>query len=399
MRTPTPTGAGRWLSAFKKFRSRKYNPHNEDNLKRAIQWAQDDDERNDLLQALARLEKRKRKPQGGGSRTQLSNELLDGFAGFYQTAPRRPYCTNDPRYGQHIRPLHTAVKMSHMQPNPPGMVHWLVFDIDHSDAVDAWQRAGLLQPQLVMRNTENGHAHAAWRLSSPVCSTDIGRAKPMRYARAVQRAMLKALDADSGYSGGLLKTPGHKAWETIVAADIVPYSLSDLAQSLDLRATANRTASEDIDTAGLGRNCTMFEIGRKWAYTAISGYWGPAGYDVWRQAVTARLSDINAQFPVPLLDSEVRATAKSIARWTWRNITPASRANLIARTHTSEQQAERGRRAQNQAAAGRASAKIRRAVTAGLRALAHQLVLQGLSTREIAHELDVNQSTVVRWLR
>ncbi|MCE5388772.1 MAG: helix-turn-helix domain-containing protein, partial [Acidithiobacillus sp.] len=114
----------------------------------------------------------------------------------------------------------------------------------------------------------------------------------------------------------------------------------------------------------------------------------------------------------PLYEPELRTIAKSIAKWTWRHITPVGLQDLIERTHTPELQRERGRRATNQAEAGRmatnqleiaplggiASGKARRQSREQDRATARLLRAQGYTQEQIAAELGVPRWTIRRWL-
>ena len=110
---------------------------------------------------------------------------------------------------------------------------------------------------------------------------------------------------------------------------------------------------------------------------SIRDHWAPDGLQRWSEIVLERLCAINVQFPEPLPFSEVRATAKSIARWTWTRITPGGLQKLIQRTRSPEQQAERGRKA-NHAAAGIASGNARRVSREPERATARlMLAVQG----------------------
>ncbi|WP_244081369.1 hypothetical protein [Aeromonas caviae] len=51
-------------------------------------------------------------------------------AAFVERLPRRPYCTDDPAHGLHIRPQATALAYRHVQHNPPPHVSCIVFDVD-----------------------------------------------------------------------------------------------------------------------------------------------------------------------------------------------------------------------------------------------------------------------------
>ncbi|STI48335.1 replication protein [Escherichia coli] len=118
-----------------------------------------------------------------------------------------------------------------------------------------------------------------------------------------------------------------------------PYSLDELADYLDLSASARRSIDKHY---GMGRNCHLFEMTRKWAYRAIRQGW-PA-FSQWLDAVIQRVEMYNASLPVPLSPPECRAIGKSIAKYTHRNFTPETFAQYVADTHTPEIQAKRGRK-------------------------------------------------------
>ncbi|MFH9952519.1 primase C-terminal domain-containing protein, partial [Streptomyces luteogriseus] len=75
--------------------------------------------------------------------------------------------------------------------------------------------------------------------------------------------------------------------------------------------------------AGLGRNVTMFDTARKWAYPQ---WWhhrnGTA--DQWLRLVLQHCHAVNTEFADPLPFVEVRATAYSIGKWIWRNFDEAA---------------------------------------------------------------------------
>lgn len=117
------------------------------------------------------------------------------------------------------------------------------------------------------------------------------------------------------------------------------YTLDELADYLDLSASERRSIDKHY---GMGRNCHLFEMTRKWAYRAIRQGW-PA-FSQWLEAVIQRVEMYNASLPVPLSLAECRAIGKSIAKYTHRNFTPETFAQYVADTHTPEIQAARGRK-------------------------------------------------------
>jgi hypothetical protein len=69
----------------------------------------------------------------------------------------------------------------------------------------------------------------------------------------------------------------------------------------------------------------VFDNVREWAYSAVRAYWRPNGYEAWADAVRAACESANAfgrEQGGPLPVSEIKATAKSIARWVWNRFTP-----------------------------------------------------------------------------
>ena len=316
---------------------------------------------------------------------------------FLEHLPARPYCTDDLTTGLRIRPKSTAARAVYVQPNGPGMLWWLIYDIDREAAAVAWEMGDLPPPNHVAINPVNAHAHLAYLLADGVCLTEAAHQHPIRYAAAVQRAMALKLKADPAYTGLITKNPAHERWKVW---DIhgQPYTLGELAEYVDLQNPANQVNLIPGEALGLGRNCALFHDGRIWSYRAIRDYWAPDGLPRWSGAVLERLLALNGQFQSPLLYAEVKATAKSIAQWTWGRFNPAALQKLIQRTHTPEIQAKRGEKATNHSIAGIASGKARRQSSEQGRTTARLLRAQGMSTRQIAEKLDTPRWTVRDWL-
>ncbi|SYU79046.1 plasmid replication protein [Klebsiella pneumoniae] len=162
--------------------------------------------------------------------------------------------------------------------------------------------------------------------------------KPLRYAAAVENALRKKLEADAGYSGLICKNPNHGHWKIAVWQPEL-YTLDWLADFLDLNAANDKEIVADY---GLGRNCTLFDKTRKWAYRAIRQGWPE--YEQWLQACYERASAYNLQFASPLDEKEVGAIAKSIAKWTSIKFDEDKFVEYVRATHTPEIQSVRGKK-------------------------------------------------------
>lgn len=211
-----------------------------------------------------------------------------------------------------IRPAVTALEHRYIQPNAPLEVAWLVFDLDYVGAAFAWENANLPPPTLTVINPENAHAHLFYGLETPVVTSEAARDAPIRYAAAIQAVLLAKLRADAGYAGLIAKNPYHDVWRALWVHHL--YDLGELAEWIDLpKHRAQR------ETYGLGRNCTLFDELRSWSYQWIREYKrNDATFAQWHSAVLAQAGNLNA-FDTPLPHSEVKATAKSVAKWCWKH--------------------------------------------------------------------------------
>ena len=316
-------------------------------------------------------------------------------AAFVERLPRRPYCTDDPALGLLIRPQATALAYRHIQHNPPPHVSCLVFDVDCTDGYNAWRDAGLPAPHWICINVRNGHAHYGYYLADPVARTSAAKQKPLRYLAAIEHVLAKRLGADMGYSGLITKNPVHGDWWTIWYSS-EPYSLDYLAEfcpDAELAAYSRRSRKE---VGGLGRNVTVFDNVREWGYPAVRSYWRPNGYDAWADAVLAACGSANAfglEQGGPLPSNEIKAIAKSIARWIWQRFTPAG---------FSQVQAHRG--AKGGSIGGKLSKGGGRPSNSGkarhdLLPEVFKLKAQGYSNRDIAEDLQISAGSVSNYLR
>lgn len=284
---------------------------------------------------------------------------------FEDTLTKKPYCTDDFAAGIAPRIKSIAVKKRHIQPNGPTHLRWLTFDIDQPDSGLLWDDAGLPAPNLAIMNPANGHSHYLYLLDTPVRTAIDGNPKPIKYAAAIQTAMRSRLNADPGYCGLIAKNPLNQHWKTKIWTDQA-YSLGDLADYLDLtEKAANR---ERFDNYGLGRNCNIFNDLREYAYSAIRQ---ANGFEQFHSDCFAYALNLNIALTSPLLLSEIKAIAKSVARWTYANF-DNSKFSAI--------QAERG------------SLKGKDKRDQGI-----EMLKNGYSTREIMEALSVSDRTIRNW--
>ena len=165
-----------------------------------------------------------------------------------------------------------------------------------------------------------------------------------------------------------------------------------MAEWVDLDASdKRRRATPKRAQVGLGRNCNLFNSLRTWAYRWVGEY-RSRGSDMWHAAVLDKAERLNT-FNDPLPASEIRATAKSTARWTWNHYTGHQTASSLA-----EDGLTPATFALLQSNLGKMGMAKRWGDNSDKKAQAVALRADGISAREIAGRLDVSYSTVNRML-
>lgn len=298
---------------------------------------------------------------------------------FVQRLPVRPYATNGFELGGLTRlPLDQALTHLLIQPNTRKRHVCLCFDVDRASAGMDWDDRGAPPPNLVVKNPANGHAHLIYLLENPVSVSDITRIKPVLFLAAVQEGIRRTLAADRGYAGLVVKNPAHAHWMTTQWAEN-PYELNNLAEYVELPTMAQmRRLSKKSDYAGLGRNCTLFEICRTRSYSLVRDYWKPGGEQDFRRAVLDLVCASNqTDLGDPLSLSECKSIARSISGWTWKRFTPGQFREI---------QSARGKRKGA-------------ALKAELLPEVLQMRAQGKSVQAIADHVGVSVRTVSYWIK
>lgn len=301
---------------------------------------------------------------------------------FYQNLAYKPYCSEDLYYGLRVRPKDIAVLKPYIQGNQPSMMHYFFFDIDREEAVLAWFDADLPRPYWTAQTSKNGHAHICYKLQLPLCTSELGSKKAISYAAKVQAGLATKLGADVGYSHLITKNPFSQEWRTTFWTDQA-YTLDYLADFVELP----KKLTKRQEASGLGRNCTLFDMTRKWAYTAVREYLHYDSSLTWEKAVLAHLQALNGEFTEPLPYSELKATARSIANYCWKKFSQAG---------FSEWQSKNAKRA-NAKGACSLGGKAKSAQYDVLREKAKHLREQGLSFNKIAIELGCTKATAIKW--
>lgn len=296
-----------------------------------------------------------------------------------ERTPLRPYCTDDLASGLKIRGRKWALKLPYISANPPHLRFWSIYDVDRSGAALAWEDAGLPSPGWAATNRENGHAHLAWGLSAPVLTGDGSRDAPLRYLTAIESAYSAALDADPAYSGLITKNPLHPRWRVLYGPPHL-YALDEMAEYVDLRRHTPKQGAK-VEEVGLGRNCTLFDWLRQWAYVAVRRHREVRNFVLWQAEAYAKSLERNGEFKSPLDQRECWHVAVSVSKWTWRKDAEA-RSKFIER----------------QRAKGRKGGLAKGVANEDKRTSARLMRAAGRSIREIAEALGVGKSTVGEWV-
>ena len=296
---------------------------------------------------------------------------------FRERLPWHGFATDDLTTGVRMMTASEAVCRAFLQYQARHSIGWLVYDSDSETAILDWEDRGAPPPNIIAMNWANGHAHLFYGIERAVHDYFGASQKALRYVASIDIALTELLGADAGYSKLISKNPLHERWY-VTTPRSEPYDLDELADWLDLNKYRDRRRR--LPTVGLGRNCTLFETLRVWAYRARRQPF--LSEELFHASVRNHGLVINGAFNPPLPHSEVRATARSAAKWTWRNMSPQGFREYQRRM-------------------GVLSGVARRKAARERAWLIQQTAKQcpGLSQEEIAALCQVNQSTVSRALQ
>lgn len=216
-----------------------------------------------------------------------------------------------------------ALQQPYIEANPLAVRSLVITDHDAGDAEHVAGLAGLPAPSYVAENPWTGSGHIVYALAAPVCLTDAARTRPMHLLARIEAGLCDLLQGDPTYAGRLTKNPFNQAHLPIWGEATALYTLGELASALDDLGALPRYDRPALVRSGVGRNCSLFDLTRRWAYRAWRRYaTGPQSE--WEEVVYAyawdrNLAVIGEEFTRgPLEETEVVHLARSISRWTWR---------------------------------------------------------------------------------
>ncbi|TDQ75494.1 replication initiation protein [Paraburkholderia silvatlantica] len=261
------------------------------------------------------------------------NQQLEDF---YNHLNRAVVTTNDFAEGTKFRKREKVDQFAYCGLNPVYRAY-LSFDLDSPASAFRFDDVNLPAPTIITVNRTNGHSHMLYRLNTPVAYHRNSRSAPQDYFEAIQSAMESRLSADTAFNHTLTKNPLHPAWEVITFP--TSYDLTDFTEWIEL--PKRRIAHSLPDNIVIqGRNDELFHTLRLWAYSAVRQH---GDMDIWYRSALAQAEEINLHFDRPLPFSEIKATARSVAKWHWKNRNSVDSRRYVL-TFTDESAVERMRR-------------------------------------------------------
>ena len=141
------------------------------------------------------------------------------------------------------------------------------------------------------------------------------RSAPIRYLAGIENGLLSRFKADPGYSGLIVKNPlKGDFWR--VFESITQSSTRSMSWPTTCQTPTRQQKSREI--RGFGHNVELFDKLRFWAYSRVEQA-REGSFSGWLADVTAYGMAINADFSTPLTFTEMTATARSVAKWTWKH--------------------------------------------------------------------------------
>lgn len=185
--------------------------------------------------------------------------------------PKKPYHTNSYSFGKKVGPISSAIKSIYLQPNSLTHKYFMIFDLDSEMSVLDWSDKGLPAPHLIVRNLDNGRSHLTYILNTSVKTDVRGLLNPIKYCSDVEHGLAVRIGADMNYNGLLTKNPFNTSTFKVFSFQDEPYDLDYLNEFVDkdlVRQQREAKKKKNVeDGFASGRNCTLFETLRLWAYS------------------------------------------------------------------------------------------------------------------------------------
>lgn len=231
-----------------------------------------------------------------------------------EVLPHRPWCA-DYTKRMRVRPRDKALRYPYLQLNSPDIVRVVSIDVDHASGPYGWRDVLAPPPNFTVHALETDRVHCSYVLAVPVSTrADRGQLRrPARWLAGIERALVRRLDADRVVPVITRNpfAPGPDAGLTIHRTE--PYELDELDSWVGTLPPEFRPV---LEHSGVGRNVSLFDGLRIWAYRQV-GRCRAFGEDRWHRLVRGQAEALNSEFRVPLPPREVRGLAKSVASWTW----------------------------------------------------------------------------------
>lgn len=275
--------------------------------------------------------------------------------------------------------------------------HYLMTDHDCGPITRAHDLYDV-QPNIVVYNPTNPERHQAfWLLRDPVhCQLEAQARKPYQYLRAIEAAYDAKYGCDPHFARHIHRNPLSFISDTFWLHER-PYTLSELAEPVSLAPIDLKRSAARLERVieGRGRNCSLFDDLRFWAYKQAP-YAKAVDYDVWHRQVMTRAMALNG-YETPLPAMEVYCVARSVAEFVFYRYQPGSGSIELTPAYRAKQ-AERGRKGGLVSRGGGRPSKSGKSSNELLAAVV-KLKNEGLTNRDIADELNISAGSVSNYLR
>lgn len=244
--------------------------------------------------------------------------------------PRAPLAS-DQKTGPYRRTTRTkALQKAYIDANPTVLQSLIVTDHDGGMADELPGLLGLPVPSWTTLNPHTRGGHIVYALAAPVCLTSAAHRRPVNLLARVEAGLTRVLGGDPAFAGRITKNPCATAHLPLWGPTEAVYRLKELASALSgLDALPRYDDHKALTVTGVGRNVDLFNYLRRWAYPRRGSYgtseqgrldWDQVVHD---RAVLRNEDHIGNEYARgPLSTTEVMHLARSVSRWTWRNIAP-----------------------------------------------------------------------------